>query len=1037
MFPQKISAKVWELTAGHTHIDKRTLLIMLCRYRALLNKSLSLASIILLASWLYSANRIGASAASYSNQSLPQNAAVLTVGAVIERELVGTATHRYQFSLQAGHYLRLSVEQKELAVVASLFDSNGAKLMEADYVGKENVSVIAPLSDGKPSDYHVEVRARLRAKQSRPVGRYVIKIEEQRPAAARDEDRVNAERMVADAMQKSSHRDQAREAIEQYRASLRLWRTSPVQRDDRLEEARTLYLLALRQQDVGENQAALESYLQALEISQQEFDQQRECLTLSSLGTLYVALGDKRKAIDCYHSALKLNQVHRDKAIEAGIQVNLGIAYKALGENTKAMEFYQLALTGSRALGDQELEASVLTNLARLYDLIGDKTTAINHYQQLLPLWRSLADCNGEAVTLKNLGALHESTGRNEEALDHYRKALELSQLTGDLVREAHIRGDLARVERDLGNFKASRVEIEQALAFFELQRQQLLNPELRASFSVTNQQYHEFYIDLLIQQANLQTANQLSEQGGGQARQRYLAEAFLASESARTRALADLIAESRIDLRDGISPQLLQYERSLGQELTIRKAERVAMQRKKSPAAELDPVEQEIVRLSAAYEQTQSKIRQMSPRFAALLRPMPISLMDVQRQLLDADSVLLEFSLGEKRSYVWAISQNKFQVAALPSRAEIEEQAQKFYDLLTARSQTVKFETAQQKQLRIAQSERELQRVGVLISDALLQPVADMLEQKRLLIVGDGILNYIPFAALPEPGFDRQQPLLVNHEIVNLPSATVLAELRRDLSLRKTATKDLAIVADPVFSRLDERLNLSQSNSPLETATTAVNRPTAAALESVMRSPAERDAGGLTRLPYSRREAFKIAALAPEEKRLLALDFQANRSLVTEGLLSPYRYVHFATHGLLNSQSPELSGLVLSLVNDAGEPQLGVLRMGDIYKLNLSAELVVLSACRTGLGKEIRGEGVIGLSRGFMHAGVPRIISSLWSVDDAATAELMSRFYRELMSGKPSPANALRSAQLSLWKTKSWQSPYYWAAFTLQGEPK
>lgn len=1037
MFPQKISAKVWELTAGHTHIDKRTLLIMLCRYRALLNKSLSLASIILLASWLYSANRIGASAASYSNQSLPQNAAVLTVGAVIERELVGTATHRYQFSLHAGHYLRLSVEQKELAVVASLFDSNGVKLMEADYVGKENVSVIAPLSDGKPSDYHVEVRARLRAKQSRPVGRYVIKIEEQRPAAARDEDRVNAERMVADAMQKSSHRDQTREAIEQYRASLRLWRTSPVQRDDRLEEARTLYLLALRQQDVGENQAALESYLQALEISQQEFDQRRECLTLSSLGTLYVALGDKRKAIDCYHSALKLNQVHRDKAIEAGIQINLGIAYKALGENTKAMEFYQLALTGSRAMGDQELEASVLTNLARLYDLIGDKTTAINHYQQLLPLWRSLADCNGEAVTLKNLGALHESTGRKEEALDHYRKALELSQLTGDLVREAHIRGDLARVERDLGNFKASRVEIEQALAFFELQRQQLLNPELRASFSVTNQQYHEFYIDLLIQQANLQTASQLSEQGGGQARQRYLAEAFLASESARTRALADLIAESRIDLRDGISPQLLQYERSLGQELTIRKAERVAMQRKKSPAAELDPVEQEIVRLSAAYEQTQSKIRQMSPRFAALLRPMPISLMDVQRQLLDADSVLLEFSLGEKRSYVWAISQNKFQVAALPSRAEIEEQAQKFYDLLTARSQTVKFETAQQKQLRIVQSERELQRVGVLISDALLQPVADMLEQKRLLIVGDGILNYIPFAALPEPGFDRQQPLLVNHEIVNLPSATVLAELRRDLSLRKTATKDLAIVADPVFSRLDERLNLSQSNSPLETATTAVNRPTAAALESVMRSPAERDAGGLTRLPYSRREAFKIAALAPEEKRLLALDFQANRSLVTEGLLSPYRYVHFATHGLLNSQSPELSGLVLSLVNDAGEPQLGVLRMGDIYKLNLSAELVVLSACRTGLGKEIRGEGVIGLSRGFMHAGVPRIISSLWSVDDAATAELMSRFYRELMSGKPSPANALRSAQLSLWKTKSWQSPYYWAAFTLQGEPK
>ncbi len=1037
MFPQKISAKVRELTAEHTHIDRRTLFIKLCRYRALLNKSLSLTSIILLASWVYSANGIGASAASYSNQSLPQNAAILTIGDVVERELVGTATHRYQFSLQAGHYLRLSVEQKELAIVTTLFDSNGARLIEADYVGKENVSVIAPLAEGKPSDYHVEVRARLKGNQSGPMGRYVIKIEEQRPATVRDEDRVKAERMVADATQKNSHRDQARKAIEQYRASLQLWRTPPAQRDDRLEEARTLYLLALRQQDMGENQAALESYLQALEISHQEFDTQRECLTLSSLGTLYVTLGDKRKAIDCYHTALKLNQIHRDKAIEASIQINLGIVYKALGENAKAMEFYQLALTGSRALGDQELEASVLTNLARLHDLTGDKPTAINYYMQVLPLWRSLADCNGEAVTLKNLGALHESTGRKEDALNHYRKALELSQLTGDLVREAHIRGDLARVERDLGNFKASRAEIEQALAFFELQRQQLLNPELRASFSVTNQQYYEFYIDLLVQQANLQTAEQHSEKIAGQVRQDYLAEAFLASESARTRALADLIAESRVDLRDGISPELLQQERNLGQELTIRKAERVALQRKKSSVAELESVEQEIVRLGAAFEQTQSKIRQQNPRFAALTRPMPIHLAEVQQKLLDADSVLLEFSLGEKRSFVWAISQDEFQVVTLPSRAEIETQAQKFYDLLTARSQTLKFETPQQKQLRITQAERELKQAGISLSDALLQPVARMLGQKRLLIVGDGILNYIPFAALPEPIADRRQPLLVNHEIINLPSATVLAELRRDLSLRKTATKDLAIVADPVFSRLDERLNLSQSNSPFETATTAVNRPTAAALDSVMRSPTERDAGGLSRLPYSRREAFKIAALAPEGRRLLALDFQANRSLVTDGLLSPYRYVHFATHGLLNNQSPELSGLVLSLVNDAGEPQLGVLRMGDIYKLNLSAELVVLSACRTGLGKEIRGEGVIGLSRGFMHAGVPRIISSLWSVDDAATAELMSRFYRELMSGKPSPATALRSAQLSLWKTKSWQSPYYWAAFTLQGEPK
>lgn len=1053
MIPQIISAKGRRLSAAHTCPDNRYLRNKPVRFHRRLKIGFTLTSLSFFILCLQWAIVAGASATGNTSQS--QITKPILLGEVIEGELARDATHRYHFTLPSGQYLRLSVVQKDVAIVTALLTSEGVKLAEADYVGKENVSVIAPLADGKPTTYQVEIRARLRGGKAAQVGHYVLRIEEQRPATSRDNDRVKAERMVDNATRLSCQSDQGREGlrqvIEQYRASLPFWRTPPVQRDDRLEEARTLYLMALRQQDLGENQAALDSDLLALEISRAEFDQEREGLVLSSLGTLYSTLGDKRKAIDCYNSALRLSSAYHDAATKTGILVNLGITYKTLGQNAKAMECYQLALADSQAQGDQELEASVLTNLARLYDLTGDKTNAAKYYQQVLGQWRSMKNTVGETVTLKNLGALNESVGRKNEALDYYQKALELAQSAGDVVREAHIRGDLARVERDMGNFNASRAEIELALKFFETQRQQLLNPELRASFAATNQQYYEFYIDLLVQQQTLQTAVQLP--GTTQAGQEFLAEAFLVSESARTRALADLIAESRIDLRAGISQELLNRERELGQELNVRKSERVALQRKKAPVTEIDAVEQHIVRLSAAYEQTQNEIRRANPRFASLMRPAPLKLTEVQRQLLDQDSVLLEYSLGEKRSYVWAIGQDRFQMAILPSRSEIEGQALKFYELLTARSQVVKFETPQQKQKRIVQSERELNQVAAALSGTLLQPVSKLLGQKRLLVVGDGILNYIPFSALPEPVAgpskatnrspitDHRQPLLVNHEVINLPSATVLAELRRDVQSRQLPTKDLAIVADPVFSRLDERLRLSQNDSlndsPIGAANSAVNQPMATAFDSVMRSTTERDAGGLSRLHYSRREAFKIAALAPENKRLLALDFQANRSLATEGLLSSYRYVHFATHGLLNGQSPELSGLVLSLVNDKGESQLGVLRLDDIYKLNLSAELVVLSACRTGLGKEIRGEGVIGLTRGFMHAGVPRVISSLWSVDDAATAELMARVYRELMSGKSNATAALRSAQLSLWKTKKWQSPYYWAAFTLQGEPR
>ncbi|HQR33628.1 MAG TPA: CHAT domain-containing tetratricopeptide repeat protein [Blastocatellia bacterium] len=1059
MIPQVISAKGQRLSAMCARIDnfgrKKP-----GRLHRRFKIGLALTSLSLFAFWLHWAMVAGASAASNLSQS--QGTKLVIPGEVIDSQLTSDAVHRYHFTLPSGQYLRLSVAQKDVAIVTTLLTSEGVKLVEADYIGKENVSVIAPLADGKPTTYQVEIRARSRNVKIAQVGHYVLRIEEQRPATARDEDRVKAERMVAQATQLSCQSDQGRDGlqrvVDQYRASLQFWRTPPIQHDDRLEEARTLYLMALRQQDLGENQAALESNLLALEISRAEFDQEREGVVLSSLGTLYSTLGDKRKAIDCYNSALRLSPAFHDAALKTGILVNLGIAYKALGQNSKAMECYQLALTESQALGDQDLEASVLTNLARLFDLTGDKTNAAHHYQQVLGLWRSTKNAVGEAVTLKNLGALNESAGRKNEALELYQKALELARSTGDVVREAHIRGDLARVERDLGNFNASRAEIELALTFFETQRQQLLSPELRASFAATNQQYYEFYIDLLVQQQSLQTAGKL--QRNAHAGQEFLAEAFFVSESARTRALADLIAESRIDLRAGISRDLLNRERELGQELNVRKSERVALQRKRASVSEIDAVEQSIVRLSSAYDQAQNEIRRANPRFAALMRPAPLKLIEVQRQLLDRDTVMLEYSLGEKRSYVWAIGQDKFEMAILPPRDEIEGQALKFYELLTARSQIVKFETPQQKQQRIAQSERDLSQIAASLSCTLLQPVSEMLRQKRLLVVGDGILNYIPFAALPEPVTgdrllvagpskapnrssitDHRLPLLVNHEVINLPSATVLAELRRDTQSRHLPTKDLAIVADPVFSRLDERLHLSQddslNDSPIGAANSAANQPMATAFDSSMRSTTERDAGGLTRLHYSRREAFKIASMAPENKRLLALDFEANRSLATEGLLSPYRYVHFATHGLLNGQSPELSGLVLSLVNDKGESQLGVLRLDDIYKLNLSAELVVLSACRTGLGKEIRGEGVIGLARGFMHAGVPRVISSLWSVDDAATAELMARVYRELISGKSSPTAALRSAQLSLWKTKKWQSPYYWAAFTLQGEPK
>ncbi|XZN92274.1 MAG: CHAT domain-containing protein [Microcoleus sp.] len=314
-------------------------------------------------------------------------------------------------------------------------------------------------------------------------------------------------------------------------------------------------------------------------------------------------------------------------------------------------------------------------------------------------------------------------------------------------------------------------------------------------------------------------------------------------------------------------------------------------------------------------------------------------------------------------------------------------------------------------------------------LSQIILQPAAAQLAQKRLLIVGDGVLNYLPFAALSLPGKSGENenpPLIVDHEIVLLPSASTLEILRKNYSDRPTPTRTLAMLADPVFSPDDERV---------KNPATSTNRQ---AIESVNLglSRSSRDNNlQLSRLKFTRQEAQIIQGLVAGNSSTQSFDFAASRATATRPNLSQYKIIHFATHGLANSAHPELSGVILSLVDEKGNPLNGFLRLTDIFNLKLAAELVVLSACQTGLGQNIQGEGMVGLTRGFMYAGAQRVVVSLWSVDDEGTATLMSNFYQGMLQKGLTPAAALRGAQLELWKQEKWHSPYYWAAFTLQGE--
>jgi CHAT domain-containing protein len=279
-------------------------------------------------------------------------------------------------------------------------------------------------------------------------------------------------------------------------------------------------------------------------------------------------------------------------------------------------------------------------------------------------------------------------------------------------------------------------------------------------------------------------------------------------------------------------------------------------------------------------------------------------------------------------------------------------------------------------------------------------------------------------------------RPLVLEHELVSLPSASALVLQRNELAGRASAPNRIALLADPVFDPSDSRVK-SAPNLATKARSAATDDPgSTRTLEHVAETPATgTDRLRVRRLPFTRDEADRILAVAPNSADLRATDFKANLATAISGQLQNFRYVHFATHGYIDTEKPGLSALVLSLVNERGEPEDGLLKPQEIYNLRLRAELVVLSACQTGLGKEIRGEGLVGLTRGFMYAGAARVVVSMWNVSDRGTADLMSSFYRGMIAGGLRPTAALRAAQIELWKSKQWNSPYYWAAFVQQGE--
>ncbi|MFN6569425.1 tetratricopeptide repeat protein [Dendronalium sp. ChiSLP03b] len=820
-----------------------------------------------------------------------------------------------------------------------------------------------------------------------------------------------------------------------------------IQRSDRnrTREAFTLGNIAAIYQSFGDYQQALNSYNQALELSRQVGDRSIEAGTLQGMALVYSFLGDYNLSVETYNQALEIFKQIGDRSSQAQTLDNIGSVYRLAEDYPKALDYYNQALTLWREQGavfqefatltgvirvDESLkdypkalenanrvltlsrqqksgfiEASALALLGRIYQASGDYQKALDFSTQAVAGWRKLKRRNAEAKVLGNIGNSYNALKQPQQAIATYNQQLTLLRTLGDRTSEADTLYYIALTERDRGNLQAARTQIESTIKIVEDTRSKVTSQELRTSYFATVQKYYEFYIDLLMQ---------LHKQNPSQG---YAALALQASERSRARGLVELLTEANVDIKKDVDPKLLTQENRLQWQIAAKEKKLSELSNQNNTPQQLTTLTAELTNLLDQQEQLKTKIRAQNPEYAALKYPNPITLPQIQQQL-DKDTLLLEYSLGEKRSYLWLITPNSLNSYQLPGREQIEKVAKNFYNnyLKNPGIQGL--------------SPEEIARAADDLSKLILAPVADKLGQKRLVVVGDDALQYIPFAALTsgKSAASKYQPLVVNHEIISLPSASTIAILRKELKGRAKAPKNLAILADPVFSTSDERVSAKPSN--------ILNDPNLQLQASALnRSAGEINRSNVERLKGTRTEAQEILKLVPPSERLQALDFDANYNWATSKQLSQYRIIHFATHGLVNSKEPELSGIVLSLIDKQGQPQRGFLRLDDIFNLNFPAELVVLSACKTGLGKEVKGEGLVGLTRGLMYAGAARVVVSLWNVDDEATSSLMQQFYSQMLQQGKSPAAALRSAQIQLSQQEQWRNPYFWAGFTLLGE--
>jgi CHAT domain-containing protein/Tfp pilus assembly protein PilF len=814
---------------------------------------------------------------------------------------------------------------------------------------------------------------------------------------------------------------ETREALDGYQEALRIWEELNTQGDlpNSIETLATGFNnVAIAHDKLGEWQRAFENYEKALSLYGPN-PPVAAAYTLDNIGELYAVLGQSRRALEYYLKAKSLAE-GKDSRVEAIILNHLGEFYISQNDLAAALACFERIL---KLRKDYPGQANALTNIGSIYARQNKREKALESYDSALKLLEGGEDRRGLAFTLQKVGEARLLLNDTNKALEALNRALPIWRAITDKRGEASTLYTIARIERDRENLAQALDSSKQAINIIETLRTKVTSQRLRSSFFATQQSHYDLHINIRMRQYEIDKSLE------------HVAAALEASEQSRARSLVDTLSEAGANLYQGVSNDLINQEREAQQKLNDKARIQTNILSRKHSKNEAENIEKEVNQAIAEYDAIRDKIKKSSPAYAQLTHAQSLTLSEIQ-QLLDDETLLLEYFLGDEKSYLWLVSRTSISgFDSLPKRSEIENRSKAFYEeliKLTSRLNDPRTRGRQRKD-RAASTSVD----PVALSQLLIGPIADKIGKKRLIIVGDGVLHYLPFGALPSPlqASDRSQrtvasartPYLIEeHEIVYLPSASVLSILRSETANRKPAPLSVAVIANPVFTSDDRRLNTVKQKSAPPSANSNLNA------RRRLRSGLQ-----LVPLPETETEALDIKNIIGDNRTRILKDFEANRATVMQLQKQQYRIIHFATHGDLDTDHPELSAIVLSLFDSQGRDlkEEGFLRLHDIYNMKLPADLIVLSACETGLGQMLKGEGLIGLTRGFMHAGSPRVVASLWRVEDLGTSELMKRFYQHMARGSMSPPSALRQAQIEMLRHRRWNAPYFWAGFVLQGE--